>query len=107
MQNPVEQFAEELCAAKDKPFAKLEQKRFAGVSFLYVQIPDEPGAKETFEAFLRKRAEEFVQDTAWTYEFEYIRTSRQGLIYRYRFRVPEEKSFCCGNECPNCILRRL
>jgi hypothetical protein len=104
MKNPVELFVQTLSSAEHKPYAELVRKQFAGVSFLYVKLRA-TFSQQDFENFLQKAAERFIIGTAWSYEFEYIRSSQAGLIYRFRFRVPEEKSFCCGNECPNCILK--
>ncbi|SEM71546.1 hypothetical protein [Lihuaxuella thermophila] len=105
MKNPVEIFVETLDTAEQKPYVELMRKQFAGVSFLYVKL-QAPSSQQDFENFLHKEAERFITGTSWFYEFEYIRSSQAGLIYRFRFRVPEEKSFCCGNECPNCILKQ-
>lgn len=105
MLNPVEFFVDQLKSASEQPFQDLEQRMFAGVSFLFVKM-DGSVTRQEFENYLQKAAEQFIEGTAWQYEYDYIRTSKTGHIYRFRFRVPDEKSFCCGNQCPNCILLR-
>ncbi len=106
MENPVEVFVEMLGSAVHKPYAELVRKEYAGVSFFYVRLIA-TSSQQDLEIFLQQEAERFVTGTAWKYEFEYIRSSQAGLVYRFRFSVPEEKSFCCGNQCPGCILQKM
>jgi len=103
MFNPVALFVKELASVPKPPFVSLELKQYAGVSFLYVHGNI---SRSDFERFLHEKAKRFIQDTAWQYEFDFIRQARTASVYRFRLRVPDEKSFCCGNECPHCILYR-
>jgi hypothetical protein len=105
MNTPVTQFIEQLNQRLDKPFHHVEERRFAGVSFLFIQ-PADSSFRPELEEFLTREALLFAEGTAWFHELEYIRTSKAGIIYRFRFRVPEEKSFCCGNRCSECILKK-
>jgi hypothetical protein len=102
MNNPVDEFAKQLSSAPERPFDRMQVRRYAGVSFLNFLLK-EGAAREDLETFIRKEAERFTENTAWSQEFVYVRTSHLGLIYRFRFRVPNEKSFCCGNLCPDCV----
>jgi hypothetical protein len=36
----------------------------------------------------------------------YVRSDEHGHVYRFRFLVPSEKQFCCGNLCEDCFLLR-
>ncbi|MBA4492916.1 hypothetical protein ACFO25_08495 [Paenactinomyces guangxiensis] len=103
MRNPVEDFVKKLNSSSNRPHDKLSLRQYAGVSFLYVQMGPSASRRD-LESFLQREAECFIRGTEWIYQFAYIRTSAAGLIYRFQLRVPDEKSFCCGNQCVNCIL---
>jgi hypothetical protein len=47
-----------------------------------------------------------IKDTDISFEYRYVRRSKGRDVYRIHFRVPDEKSFCCGNSCIDCILLR-
>ncbi|MFC7441321.1 hypothetical protein [Laceyella putida] len=105
MINPVDLFVDHLLRAEPKPFKQFEHKQFAGVSFFCIQI-SETSDQQQVETFIQKEAARFIDGTAWQVAFSYVRRSKSGLIYRFQLRVPDEKSFCCGNQCPHCILYR-
>ncbi|SFI99031.1 hypothetical protein SAMN05421852_103154 [Thermoflavimicrobium dichotomicum] len=98
-------FITQLQKMNTKPFLQLTNRQFAGMNFLYVIL--NPNTSQTkFENFLLTEAKRLISGTDWSFEYQYVRTSNQRLVYRFRFRAPEEKSFCCGNQCPHCILKR-
>lgn len=101
MNNVIHSFIHQLTSVKNPSFTSLELKQFAGIFFLYVHGMHD---RYEFERFLQKQADYFVRNTVLKLEFEYIRQSQNKTVYRIQLRVPEEKSFCCGNGCQNCIL---
>lgn len=101
MLNPVDLFIKQLISVPNPPFASLKVKQYAGITFLYVhQMENRPA----FEQLLHEHAQDFVKGTVWQIKFKYIRQSHDISIYQLHLRVPDEKSFCCGNGCPRCIL---
>jgi hypothetical protein len=36
----------------------------------------------------------------------FVRQEEHLYVFRHRFYVPQQKMFCCGNLCPDCILYR-
>jgi hypothetical protein len=76
---------------------------FAGTSFLYVVTKD-GATRGQVDALIREQAGLLTQETELFYESTFVRKSDHGWVYRFRFRYPEGKSFCCGNQCPDCIL---
>jgi hypothetical protein len=105
MNNPVDLFAKRLASAPGRPFERLEWRQYAGMTFLYF-LPAEEILRRRLEEFLNREAAKFTENTELRHEFGYVRTSRHGVVYRFRLLVPDEKSFCCGNLCPDCIRFR-
>jgi hypothetical protein len=98
----VQEFIHRLNKLAHKPFSDLFERQFAGVSFIYVKLHRH--SRTEFENCLQIEARQFIQGTDWSFEFSYIRTYHDLCVYRFQFSVPNEKSFCCGNQCPDCIL---
>lgn len=106
MIHPVDLFVDHLMHLDSLPFERLEHKTFAGASFFYIQAEGQSDQKHV-ESFIEKEAARFTDGTAWQASLSFVRHSeRRGLIYRFQLSVPNEKSFCCGNQCPHCILYR-
>ncbi|TCS95015.1 hypothetical protein [Hazenella coriacea] len=103
MEKPIDHFIQTLSTLTEKPFSQLEHRQFAGASFFMVQLKP-PFSKRDLEQFLLDEMNHFFKNTIFTYELTYLRTSKSEFIYRLQLRVPDEKSFCCGNQCPHCIL---
>ncbi|WP_460414921.1 hypothetical protein [Planifilum fimeticola] len=87
------------------PDLSIEHRRYVGIDFLYVRPPT-TAAKASFESTARKQADKMVLGTPLFYECHFVRTATDRLVYRFRFRVPDRKSFCCGNQCSDCVLLR-
>src|SRR5690606_37235548 len=84
------------------PELSIEHRKYVGIDFLYVRPPT-PAARATFEEKARAQADKMVRGTPLFYECHFVRTAKDRLVYRFRFRVPDRKSFCCGNQCADCI----
>lgn len=105
MENPLDPFLKTLSNLSEKPFSQLEHRQFAGGSFLFIQARPSSSLND-LEHFLIAQMDHFYKNTIFTYELTYLRTSQSKFIYRIQLRVPDEKSFCCGNQCPHCTLYR-
>ena len=79
----------------------------AGQRFLYVKSPL-PSVKIQF--MLAEAGRLLLRGTRLTTECVYVRTDgtkeSQRHVFRFRFLIPAQKQFCCGNRCTDCILRR-
>lgn len=75
---------------------------YAGAVFLYAPLELNHSKKE-LEKQLDEQALKCILNTIWRFHYQYIRTSKTATIYRIQFLAPMEKSFCCGNDCPNCV----
>lgn len=105
MQTLLEIFLKKLAQSRNKPFLTLTSRCFAGVSFLYVQLKNGHSQTE-WEQFLMDEAKSLIENTVWTFDFRFVRLHGEQLVYRVRFLAPLSKSFCCGNECPDCVLHK-
>ncbi len=78
----------------------------AGQRFLYVKSPL-PSTKLLF--MLLEAGKLLLRGTRLTIECVYVRTdnTKEPIchVFRFRFLVPAQKQFCCGNRCVDCILR--
>jgi hypothetical protein len=75
----------------------------AGHRFFYVNspLPAEQVARLLLEA-----GERIAAGTKLQVESIYVRSHGEQHVFRFRFLVPGEKQFCCGNLCKDCILKR-
>ncbi|MFD2371942.1 hypothetical protein ACFSO0_18610 [Brevibacillus sp. GCM10020057] len=75
----------------------------AGQRFFYVSstLP-----ARHLTARLMETGERLAAGTKLKPECMYVRSDEQWHVYRFRFLVPSEKQFCCGNLCEDCFLLR-
>lgn len=75
----------------------------AGQRFFYVSstLPAPSLTKRLLET-----GERLTTDTKLKLECIYVRSHETQHVYRFRFLVPSEKQFCCGNLCEDCFLLR-
>ncbi|MBN2908716.1 hypothetical protein JQC72_04170 [Polycladomyces sp. WAk] len=98
-----ERFATQL---KSSPLlTDVRLRTFAGVHFLYLHPADDRHSHE-LDGLLEQTAYELVKGTEWSFNCQFVRSSGGTRVYRLQFRVPDVKSFCCGNQCPQCVLLR-
>ncbi|MGF9910654.1 hypothetical protein [Brevibacillus porteri] len=78
-------------------------RTYAGQLFFYVSstLPAPLLTKQLMET-----GERLTTDTKLKPECIYVRSDDMQHVYRFRFRVPDEKQFCCGNLCEDCFLLR-
>ncbi|WP_209125485.1 hypothetical protein [Alkalihalobacillus sp. BA299] len=76
------------------------KKNYTNLPFLYVQSKI---SREEVEQTLKTVAITVMKGKRLTLEMIYVRKSETTYVYRFRFLVPSEKMFCCGNGCMDCI----
>ncbi|RDI47578.1 hypothetical protein [Falsibacillus pallidus] len=80
-----------------------EWRKIAGIPFIYVQ--SNAPSSEMENAI--KRASGFaMRGKQLNCETIYVRSEQNLHVYRHRFYVPQQKMFCCGNMCEDCIRLR-
>lgn len=75
----------------------------AGIPFIYVTSYE---TKQKIEETIRKASSRVMRGKRLHSETIYVRESQDMYVYRHRFYVPQEKMFCCGNLCVDCIRLR-
>lgn len=78
-------------------------RTYAGQRFLYVR--SSLSACHLTQRLI-EAGERLSQGTKLKAECIYVRSGEEEHVYRFRFLVPGEKQFCCGNLCEDCLLRR-
>lgn len=78
---------------------------FVGMTFLYITPVNGTGEKE-IRSLIAQTADSLTLNRNIYYDCFYVRQKERQFVYRFRFRYPDEKSFCCGNRCPDCIYKR-
>lgn len=82
-----------------------ERKMIAGTPFLYIVLKKSITQQEA-EKLIRKAAKKAMHGKRVTVQTFYVREQANTFVFRHRFFVPQEKMFCCGNLCEDCILLR-
>jgi hypothetical protein len=80
----------------------VEKKVIAGLPFLYLKLQEETDL-EKLEHLLINHAMRCMKGKRLNFEIEFVRQENNLFVFRARFLVPQEKMFCCGNLCENCI----
>lgn len=73
-----------------------------GIPFLYITA-NPPVSKELIEESIKIQAAKVMKGKRLRMEYSFVRSDVTLLVYRVRFLVPQEKMFCCGNLCTDCI----
>ncbi|WNC17086.1 hypothetical protein [Brevibacillus brevis] len=76
---------------------------YAGQRFFYVSSAFPASA---LTKRLTETGERLAAGTILKPECIYVRSDDREHVYRFRFTVPNEKQFCCGNLCEDCFLLR-
>lgn len=89
------------------PFVlSLEKKLVTGLPFLYIHTNGQAGKNE-IEDMLKVNSIDAMRGKRLNAEISYVRRDSFLFVYRFRFLVPQEKMFCCGNLCEDCIRYHL
>lgn len=79
-----------------------EKKLMAGIPFLYVTVSQHVSIDQSTDA-VKKHAVKAMKGKRLTLNLDFVRSEGNLYVYRMRFLVPQEKMFCCGNLCFDCI----
>lgn len=77
-------------------------KKSAGIPFLYVQV-NSAGSLAHIKLKIEKESRYAMKGKRLTFECIFVREDTTLYVFRHRFYVPQEKMFCCGNLCEDCI----
>jgi hypothetical protein len=77
-----------------------KMKKIAGIPFIYIKSSY---PKHEMEEMIKKAAAKSMRGKRLHSETIYVRQKDRHYVYRHRFYVPQEKMFCCGNLCVDCI----
>ncbi|QFT88749.1 hypothetical protein FIU87_08840 [Bacillus sp. THAF10] len=99
-------FLEEL--QKNELVQNCYRKNVTGIPFLYVTVMEEHNEiwEEKGRSFIHVCAKKAMFKKKVTAETHFFRKHHSLFVYRHRFFVPQEKMFCCGNLCEDCIRLR-
>ncbi|MBM7659485.1 hypothetical protein JOC85_000252 [Bacillus mesophilus] len=78
------------------------KQNYSGIPFLYVEINEETTQKD-LEQLLKTASAQVMKGKRLHVETIFVRQESSLYVYRHRFYVPQEKMFCCGNICVDCI----
>ncbi|MCD5322564.1 MULTISPECIES: hypothetical protein [Pontibacillus] len=79
------------------------KKIIAGLPFVYVFSTSEKMNRPKVEESLKRAAATAMKGKRLTLSMTYVREYEALYVYRVRFLVPQQKMFCCGNMCTDCI----
>ncbi|MTH52608.1 hypothetical protein GKZ89_04245 [Bacillus mangrovi] len=96
-----EVFLSELAASSKT--ADVQKKMIAGIPFLYIK-DDHLLSLEPAEDLISQAARKAMLYKKVSCKTVFVRKENSMWIFRHRFYVPQEKMFCCGNLCEDCIL---
>ncbi|MGA9288592.1 MAG: hypothetical protein WBV93_09645 [Anaerobacillus sp.] len=91
--------------AKSNAVSSVYRQNITGIPFLYLTV-NEDIRKATIETLIKIEAARCMRGKQLRMEYSFVREEGSLLVYRVRFLVPQEKMFCCGNLCPDCIRFR-
>ncbi|MCA1053393.1 hypothetical protein LCM10_00240 [Rossellomorea aquimaris] len=75
-------------------------KWIAGIPFLYIRSELD---KREVEHAIKKWSARSMRGKRLHSETIFFREDSSQYVYRHRFYVPQEKMFCCGNLCVDCV----
>ncbi|SFA75875.1 hypothetical protein SAMN04488577_0826 [Bacillus sp. cl95] len=77
-------------------------KKITGIPFLYIKM-GKPLEKSVIEDHIRRFSAKAMKGKQLHSETIFVRKEEYLYVYRHRFYVPQQKMFCCGNLCDDCI----
>ncbi|MBM6618576.1 hypothetical protein [Bacillus suaedaesalsae] len=88
-------------------YHSVKKQIYTGVPFLYIQVAENTNtSQEDIETTIKKAAARSMKGKRLHSETIFVRQEQHLFVYRHRFYVPQEKMFCCGNLCVNCVRLR-
>ncbi|MCM3717281.1 hypothetical protein [Fictibacillus phosphorivorans] len=89
----------------DPKVITIEKKLMAGIPFVYVSVVPNTSL-DTATDILKEYAVKSMKGKRLSLELFFVRSEENIYVFRMRFLVPQEKMFCCGNLCFDCIRLR-
>ncbi|WP_246940273.1 hypothetical protein [Bacillus pinisoli] len=93
-------FLEQL--ANDQAILSVKKQNYSGIPFLYIEIKEEED-RFFLEKIIKTKSAYVMKGKRLHSETIFVRYEANLYVYRHRFYVPQEKMFCCGNICTDCI----
>ncbi|WP_289317249.1 hypothetical protein [Peribacillus sp. NJ4] len=81
-------------------------KKFTGIPFIYIHFHPAQNDNSKLSFIIKKAASLSMRGKQLHCETIFVRQEEHLYVFRHRFYVPQQKMFCCGNLCPDCILYR-
>ncbi|OXS63372.1 hypothetical protein B0G93_103200 [Bacillus sp. V-88] len=72
----------------------------AGIPFIYIRSKK---PKNDIEYCIKKWSAKAMRGKRLHSDTIFFREEESLYVYRHRFFVPQEKMFCCGNLCVDCV----
>jgi hypothetical protein len=91
-------FLENLAAQPN--ISKVIRKKVTGIPFLYI---DTSLGQNEVELIIRERSAKAMKGKRLQSMTTFVRMDNMTYVYRHRFYVPQQKMFCCGNLCDDCV----
>ncbi|UII57292.1 hypothetical protein LS684_07585 [Cytobacillus spongiae] len=86
----------------EPPIKHVEYKQITGIPFLYIETNVFLRVQEV-EILIRTHAAKAMKGKRLHSETILVRNKENLFVYRHRFFVPQQKMFCCGNLCLDCV----
>ncbi|TDL35148.1 hypothetical protein E2R51_05360 [Jeotgalibacillus sp. S-D1] len=80
-------------------------RKAAGIPFLYITV--DSLSQQRLHDEIKRCAGRAMRGKRLHAETVPVRSNQTDYVFRHRFFVPQEKMFCCGNLCPDCIRFRI
>jgi hypothetical protein len=88
-------------------YISIKKRVYSGIPFIYLEANDDGVKKQTVEDSIQNASAFSMKKKRLHSETIFVRKDVNTYVYRHRFFVPQEKMFCCGNLCVDCVrLRR-
>ncbi|WP_337193880.1 hypothetical protein [Pontibacillus yanchengensis] len=93
-----------ICYMSEHPkIANCYYKQVTGIPFIYIKGESQAIKRSDIEEVLKEAAAKAMKAKRLTLSMYHVRESEAFYVYRVRFLVPQQKMFCCGNICDDCI----
>ncbi|WLR43645.1 hypothetical protein LC087_05725 [Bacillus carboniphilus] len=100
--NPLEEIWNKfiLIIQENKNISDVNIKNITGTPFLYI---NSYANKQTILQIINEASQKSMYKKKVTKQTTFVRHQDGLYVFRHRFFVPQEKMFCCGNECVDCV----
>lgn len=79
-----------------------ERKDITGIPFIYITAAEDLDLEVILQT-IKICSKKAMYKQRVTVKTNFVRKSDLIYVFRHRFFVPQEKMFCCGNLCEDCI----